>query len=212
MLDYSKLGSSPREFMLGQLLELAEKVRAEPGRQSIGFMVLWMSFNAWGSILTEEDRDAEMLERLAADQRIADTFRDRLTSDADFATAVHKFTEYWPIFCNGDIGLMGLWPDVQALYPAGRAATARELKKHANQSARRKPDGSLRPGVRRRPSNDNFDAVNPSWPDTLEALYQVRNNLMHGTKGFDGDDTQIIEGAYETLDKFVRGSDLYVWR
>jgi hypothetical protein len=169
-------------------------------------MVLWMSFNAWGSILTEEDRDAEMLNRLAADQRAADTFRDRLASDADFAAAVRKFAEYWPIFCNGDIGLMELWPNVQAWYPSGRAATARELKKCDNKSAIRKPDGSFRPGVRRRPRNDNFDAMNPSWPDTLEALYQVWNNIMHGTKGFDGDDHQIIEGAYETLDKFVRGS------
>jgi hypothetical protein len=84
------VGSSPREFMLGQLLELAEKVRAESGL-SIGFMVLWMSFNAWGNILTEEDRDSEMLDRLAADQRVAETFWDRLASDADFATAVHKF-------------------------------------------------------------------------------------------------------------------------
>jgi hypothetical protein len=211
MLDYSKVGSSPREFMLGQLLELAEKVRAESGL-SIGFMVLRMSFNAWGSILMEEDRDSEMLDRLAADQRVAETFRDRLASDADFATAVHKFTKYWPIFCNGDIGLMGLWPNVQAWYPDGRAATARELKKYDNKSAIRKPDGSLRPGVRRRPRNDNFDVANPSWPDTLETLYQVRNNLMHGTKGFDGDDHEIIEGAYDTLDGFVRGSDLYGWR
>jgi hypothetical protein len=153
-----------------------------------------------------------MLDRLAADQRVAETFRDRLASDADFATAVHKFTKYWPIFCNGDIGLMGLWPNVQAWYPDGRAATARELKKYDNKSAIRKPDGSLRPGVRRRPRNDNFDVANPSWPDTLETLYQVRNNLMHGTKGFDGDDHEIIEGAYDTLDGFVRGSDLYGWR
>jgi hypothetical protein len=35
---------------------------------------------------------------------------------------------------------------------------------------------------------------------------------MHGTKGFDGDDHEIIEGAYDTLDGFVRGSDLYGWR
>ena len=40
-------GIVAREFMLGQLLELAEKVRAESGL-SIGFMVLSMSFNAWG--------------------------------------------------------------------------------------------------------------------------------------------------------------------
>ena len=32
---------------------------------------------------------------------------------------------------------------------------------------------------------------------------------MHGTKAFDGDDHEIIEGAYDTLDGFVRGSDLY---
>ncbi|WP_128931050.1 hypothetical protein [Bradyrhizobium zhanjiangense] len=211
MLDYSKVGSSPRETVLGDLLGLAEKTRAESGL-SIGFMVLWMSFNAWGSILTEGDKDIEMINRLAADQRIADTFRDRLASDADFSTTVQEFTNYWPIFCNSDIGLMGSWPNVQALYLAGRAATARELKKNENRSAIRKPDGSLRPGVRRRPRNDNFDAASPSWPDALEALYQVRNNLMHGTKGFDGDDHQIMEGAYNTLDKFVRGSGLYRWR
>jgi hypothetical protein len=32
---------------------------------------------------------------------------------------------------------------------------------------------------------------------------------MHAMKGFDGDDHEIIEGAYDTPDGFVRGSDRY---
>ena len=43
--------------------------------------------------------------------------------------------------------------------------------------------------------NDNFDAANPSWPDTLEILYQVRNNLIHGTKSFYGENHEIIARA-----------------
>ena len=51
----------------------------------------------------------------------------------------------------------------------------------------------------------------PSWQDTLEALYMVRNNLMHGTKGFDGDDIEIIRSAYDTLYGFIREQNLYAW-
>jgi hypothetical protein len=58
------------------------------------------------------------------------------------------------------------------------------------------------------PAHDNSDVANPSWPDTLETLYQARNNTVYGMTGFDGDDHEIIEGAYDTLDGFVRGSDL----
>jgi hypothetical protein len=85
------------------------------------------------------------------------------------------------------------------------------LRVYQNKKASRKTDGTVTGGVRRRPSNDAFDPNAPSWKDTLEVLYMVRNNIMHGTKSFDGDDVEIIKSAYSTLHGFIVKSECYAW-
>jgi len=107
---------------------------------------------------------------------------------------------------------MGLWPNVQAWYPDGRAATARELKKYENKSAIRKPDGSLRLGGGDAHAMTISTSQTPHGRTRSKPSIKSGTTLCNGTKGFDGDDHEIIEGAYDTLHGFVRGSDLYGWR
>ncbi len=208
MIDFTNGGNSPRGFVRDALLEQAEKYRDH--QSPLAFALLWMSFNAWASLVTGEDTDAEMISQLGAETRLATAFREHFAGDQTFGNAVLAFAKFWPIFSNSDIGLHGQWHKMQELYPS-REATRLHLATFPNKKAARKKDGSVAGGIRRRPSNDVFNRDAPSWQDTLEALYMVRNNIMHGTKGFDGDDPMIIQSAYDILHGFIRGKDIYGW-
>jgi hypothetical protein len=207
MINFTNAAHSPRGFM-DSLLERAEKCKAEY-QTSTAFAEPWMSFNAWGSLATGEDTDREMILKLGAEQRLTTAFKEHLTSDEPFKSAAREFAKYWPIFSNSDIGLHDQWLKMQELYPS-REATKIHLMTFANKKASRQANGNVVGGIRRRPGDD-FNADIPSWQNTLEALYMVRNNLMHGTKGFDGDDPEIIRCSYDTLHGFIRGKNLYTW-
>lgn len=209
MINFANAGYSPRGYIMSSLLEQAERCKAEY-QVATAFAELWMSFNAWGSLVTGEDTDREMIIQLGTEQRLSTAFRDHVSSDERFRSAVRDFAKFWPIFSNSDIGLHDQWPTLQELYPS-REASKVHLMTFANKKARRQTNGSVAGGIRRRPSNDDFNADMPSWQDTLESLYMVRNNLVHGTKGFDGDDPEIIRNSYDTLHGFIRGQDLYAW-
>jgi hypothetical protein len=191
MLDFARAGSSPRGYLIQEFFREAAKSSANLN-YAVALMQLWMSFNAWGSLVTGEDTDAEMVRLVGADSDLTTEFQKLFASDKDFRTTVEDFSEFWPIFSNSDIGLQGLWPQMEEWYSLGRAGTARELMRYPNKKSQKKKDGSIAGGIRRRPSNDNFDRSSPSWNDTLEAIYMVRNNLVHGTKGFDVGDGEII--------------------
>jgi hypothetical protein len=203
MINYTNGMESARGFIMGALFEQAEKCRAEY-QTALAFAELWMSFNTWGSLVTGEDTDREMIVQLGNEQRLSKAFRDHFENDETFRNAVLAFARFWPIFSNSDIGQLGLWPQMQTLYSAGREASNAHLMTFPNKKA-------AKGGVRRGPNDKDFKRNAPSWLDTLGALYMVRNNLMHGTKGFDGDDHEIIAGAYAMLHEFIRRNGLYTW-
>ena len=72
---------------------------------------------------------------------------------------------------------MGLWPNVQAWYPDGRAATARELKKYENKSAIRKPDGNLRLGGGDAHATTISTSQTPHCQVGVE--WKVREGILH---------------------------------
>jgi hypothetical protein len=209
MINFTDAGESPRGFIMGALLDQAQKCKEEY-QTALAFALLWMSFNAWGSLVTGEDTDREMIIQLGREQRLKQAFQMLFSSDNAFKQAVCDFAKYWPIFSNSDIGLHNEWANMQTFYQS-RADTKNHLMRFPNKKASRQADRSVTGGIRRRPSNDHFNPNMPTWEETLETLYMVRNNLMHGTKGFDGDDPEIIRASYETLHSFIRGHNLYAW-
>ena len=117
MINFTNAGYSPRGFIMNSLLEQAERCKAEY-QTPTAFAELWMSFNAWGSLVTGEDTDREMIVQLGTEQRLTTAFKEHLASGDAFRNAVRGFAKYWPIFSNSDIGLHDQWPRMQELYPS----------------------------------------------------------------------------------------------
>ena len=99
---------------------------------------------------------------------------------------------FWPIFEVK--GIRRKYPEYrQHRTPETRTEFLPEL---LNRGIRHEPDG-WHPG----------DDVN--WPNTLEALARVRNNLFHGDKAADDlVDQRIVHAALHTLVLFLRHAQL----
>lgn len=206
MVNFAKGLDTRNQFLVDELFKRAVKIACEEMQYTEAFAVLWMSFNGWGSLVTECETDQEMIDELAADQRLEKEFADYFRTDAEYRKIVTEFAVTWPLFSNRDIKLRGLSPRMEAWYKDD--ATIQELMKYPNSSAKKGGKG----GIRRSPKNDKFKQDAPSWKDTLDALYMVRNNLVHGSKGVDSGDAEIIKCAYKTLSGFISAKKICSWK
>lgn len=152
------------------------------------FIYAWISFNGWASCCCDTDRDRELINVLRSDERVSASFESLIRSDPGVAGALDGFRSLWPIFQASGVRADF---DAHAEYrnhgtPGLVAYYSREFPR-----ARRAPDCHLR-----HPSG----VIERDWAHTLEALYQVRCNLFHGTKSVLGDrDREVVDAASAVL-------------
>lgn len=62
------------------------------------FIFTWISFNAWGTCVTEENDDSKIVERLAQNAVLREDFRRLLHTSPAFRDIASAFAREWPIF------------------------------------------------------------------------------------------------------------------
>jgi hypothetical protein len=161
----------------------------------LAFMLLWMSFNGWMACVTDEGRDADMIDALSDERRISQAFDRLLRCDAEFEAVVRDFADWWPIFNVHDVRRRvsrTLFYEVN---------TREELRERLHSESR----------VRRGPSQWH-DRRQPRWADLLSATYQIRCNLFHGQKSpTNRADRALVRLAFDCLHHFIVHSRCYTW-
>ncbi|HEX8239858.1 MAG TPA: hypothetical protein VF574_08985 [Allosphingosinicella sp.] len=159
-----------------------------------GFSLLWMSFNGWMSAVAGPAPDAHMINNLAANPRLMTAFIDLANESARFRDRVEEFASWWPIF-DSQTARKYLH---RSLYEVHDREDFYQLAF---------PDER----IRRRP-RDWAHGNAPRWGDLLQAIYQVRCNLFHGTKSpVNWGDSALVGMSHQTLRMFVARSGLYDW-
>jgi hypothetical protein len=128
------------------------------------FNCLWTAFNAWGMCVTLADTDAAMLRQLKTDQRVRHVFDETMRA-SQLRDSIGVVEHNFPLPSFSD--LLRLDP----VYNWRGPRNAAFWQKIAAAPPRKK--------VRLSPS---LDHRNLNWPDTLDCLYKVRCNLVHGGK------------------------------
>jgi hypothetical protein len=153
---------------------------------------LWTGFNNWGMRVTEADFDADMIRKLAGSPALNAAFAERLAADNQGVSYAKVFAKFWPIFNVKDIRKKGLRHQFHEL------ERPEYVQKMLGANVKHAPQG-------------NFNRDMPTWSESIQAIYQVRCNLIHGEKGDSSEDYQIVEGAYRVLITFIDEVDLYHW-
>lgn len=156
------------------------------------FTRLWTGFNQWGMRVTEVESDADMIRKLAESPALNRAFSELLERDNQALAYGRVFALFWPIFNVKHIRKKGLRHQFLGL---DRPEYIRQLR---SRHVQHQPRG-------------NFDRDDPSWDQTIRAIYQVRCNLIHGEKGDASEDYHIVEGAYRILLTFIDSVNLYRW-
>lgn len=159
-----------------------------------GFALLWMSFNGWMSAVAGPAPDAHMISDLAANPRLMTAFNELASGSVRFRDTVDEFASWWPIF------------DSQT---ARKYLRRRLYEVHDREDFYQLAFPDER--IRRRP-REWAPGNAPRWGDLLQAIYQVRCNLFHGTKSpVNWGDSALVRMSHQTLRMFVTRSGLYDW-
>jgi hypothetical protein len=153
------------------------------------FIYAWISFNGWASCCCDSDQDRKLINTLRADGRATVAFNSLVRSDQPFGEALERFRLLWPIFRASDVrdGLK----DAESRYWQGGRRAQVEYYSLTFPEVVRAPDCHLR----HEPGGADAD-----WAHTLEALYQVRCNLFHGTKSMHAEtDREVVTAASAVL-------------
>jgi hypothetical protein len=157
------------------------------------FAQLWFGFNNWAMRVTEAETDRKMINALGGSAALGKAFSRLLNEDPQFAQDVACFAHFWPVFDVKDIRRKGL------------------RHKFHDLDRRTRIQRLLDAGVRHAPEED-FDQSEPRWDQTIQVVYKVRCNLIHGEKGDSSDDAGIVDGAFRTMLGFIDATKLYEWR
>jgi hypothetical protein len=125
--------------------------------------------------VTEADTDKEMIDALAHSPSLQSSFVRLVAESPIFRNDATVFAQFWPIFDVKDIRKKGLRHKFHAL--DRQTYTRKMLGAHVKHA----PVGK-------------FDPKAPSWDQTIQAVYKVRCNLLHGEKGDASDDAEIVKG------------------
>jgi hypothetical protein len=157
------------------------------------FPQLWFAFNNWAMRVTEAETDRDMIDALAKSPVLKNSFARLLAQSPMFRNAATGFAQFWPIFDVKDIRRKGLRHKFHGL---DRQVYTRKM---LDARIRHAPEGK-------------FDQDEPTWDQTIQAVYKVRCNLFHGEKGDSSDDAGIVNGALQTMLEFIDATELYQWR
>jgi hypothetical protein len=128
------------------------------------FSYLWMAFNAWGMCVTLAETDAKMLEQLKKSTRVENLFNEVIHC-TNLRNEIMTIEENFPLASFSD--LIRLDPR----YNWRGERDSEYWKKIA--------EAPLKKKVRLSP---RLDHRNLNWADTLDCIYKVRCNLVHGGK------------------------------
>jgi hypothetical protein len=149
------------------------------------FSCLWMAFNAWGMCVTLADTDATMLRLLKADRRVGDVF-DEILRNAHLRDSVRSVEGSFPLASFSD--LIRLDP----LYNWRGERDSEYWQKIAAASKK----------VRLSPK---LDHRNLNWGDTLDCIYKVRCNLVHGGKMANTSEARFVGVFSDLLEAMLTG-------
>ena len=187
---YERLHSDGKRLIRAWFDRAYRKIDCQAGESFEPFIFAWISFNAWGSCVTGEDRDAELVRRVANCPRLREMFENLRNEDANFKPVVQTFVDLWPIFKAQDIRRRGYF----------RAPSPDRAE--VIQQYRQIPDVSFEPSC----SFYHVDvsgAIPSDWPHCLHAIYRVRCNLFHGEKSPHSEmDARIVKSAFDVLVSF----------
>jgi hypothetical protein len=191
MVSYSnfrRLDPAVRDVAV-ELLTLANRQQSE----MMSFVTVWMAFNGWMAAVTGCERDAEMINALAADRRVNTEFDRLMGEDAEFHRAVEEFVAMWPVLNVRDVrAKLGFDAfrrhDRNALLAACVAGNVKQ------QPIGWAPGAAL------------------SWELLLRTIYQVRCNFFHGEKSpQDPRDWQLVRHCDCILRLFIADTGCFGW-
>jgi len=171
-------------------------IGAEPNQHGVfaSFFFGWMAFNAWMESVTSQKHDREMIEALARHSRLIAAYGEQMDGqNAAFRKCVGDFSSMWPVLSVRDV-----------LAKLGNDAFQRLGREELLERCRTKK-------VTRRPE-DWIEGNDPSWPQLLWTIYQVRCNLFHGSKSPHNDyNVRLVDLADCVLRKFIDSTGCFEW-
>lgn len=190
-------------------LERAHDESTEPwhrhGRMFEAFIHAWIGFNGWASCVLAEHSDWKLVEVLARDPQLADTFKKLMHDQDDAAQALNTFVSFWPLFQTSDLTrtqapAAGLENIVPLAWDPESGSRADQIDFYLREvpTAVRAPDCHATHAASREP-------IPADWYHCLPALYRVRCNLFHGRKSsISAQDRDIVASAARVLVPTVR--------
>jgi len=176
---------------------------AERGDWMEALIYLWVTFNAWTSLVVadqrQSERDSYLWKAAGLDPTLATRFQQLLSNNESFQKNVQRFRDLWPVFkvrslVDKNLESWGAWASQES------RAEYRARCFHLVVS-----DFSPRCYQAHQPHSGQASESSPSnvpldWSHTLGAIYQVRCNLFHGGKSFlNSRDVEFTELAYLIL-------------
>lgn len=155
------------------------------------FIFAWFAFNGWAACVTDQDRDREIIDALAADAQINSDFAQAIRDNADVRQAVNNFFELLPIF------------DVKSLRRRGILRNETESRRERVNYYLSNGANIFEPRCWQR-HHDAGEATPIDWGHFINAVYKVRCNLFHGLKAAHSEmDQVIVHSSYLALVKFL---------
>jgi hypothetical protein len=132
------------------------------------------------------ENDWSLIQAVGFDATMFSRFADLLCREASFRETVKQFGVLWPVF------------KVRALQELGPGLSPGH---QARDQYKKECLSKLGPKDFQPRCFKNHPGAGPpiDWPHTLAAIYQIRCNLFHGGKAFEGEDLQFCRYAYEVL-------------
>lgn len=159
------------------------------------FIPLWVAFNGWYGCISDRDQDRQQIESLCLDPQINIIFQD-LLNEQSFRLAVDDFSNYWPIF------------NVKKLLRRANILNRPFQNRHTrvNYYLNTARITAFQP-LCWKTHRDLGQDCPKDWQHTLKAIYQVRCNLLHGSKSamFDAD-VQIVRLSYLILSQVFKAT------
>lgn len=195
MLDFARFGElhpQVRDVCFGYYDRAQRDVARD---EYAGLMDLWVAFANWMACVTEAELDADMVRDVAANDRMRAAFERIAQEDPAFRAELVEFSMQWPIYRSQDI-----------VQHYGREYPYRF-------STREEFTASIAGDPRVRRSPRGWEAgKEPSWPDLIASIYQVRCNLMHGHKSVQRlSDRKLVGSSYRLLLAYIQRSGCFEW-
>jgi len=148
------------------------------------FRDLWQSFNEWAKLVTRQRIDRHWVDALMLNTKAQQMFALLVSDDEEFLFTARNFQRWWPIFDAETINERGL------RWQFGNRDEARSY--YFGHNIPFSP-----------PCWKRHSVIPLDWPHTLSALYQVRNNLVHGAKSRSRVNSELVKDAYGVLFVFL---------